>query len=347
LSNTGQAQADGVTLAASSPAVSPAGALTLQSTSGINNTALTGGGSKQFTYVYQAALAGTAAVSASSVGTDHNTGSPLASAVGVANVTVQTVPALSGTLTAAPLSVLQGGLFTVTLTVSNSGQATASNVSPVAALVSSDGSVTQVLTATGAVSLAAGASHSWSWTMSGTAVSVAPVSFSASVLSQDQNTGGTLAALPLGSNTVTVVNTNPLLTASFVSVLPAVQTVNQQVTAILHVTNSNGLVGATNVNVISTGLTPVTMTGSLVGGLPATVASLAPGGSTDFTFRYLVTAAGGANLTATAQASAGAAAFATSASFTVQSGLSLTVKSMSLTPLTASVGQAFTLLVTV
>jgi hypothetical protein len=344
VSNTGEATAEGVTLTVA-PGISPAGALVLQGSAGVTNTALAGHASKVFSYLYTAGLSGTAAVTASAAGTDHNSGNAVLSGVGSTSVLVQTAPLLTGSLVAAPGSVLAGGLFTVTLTVSNSGQATAVNVSPVAALWISDAAVGQLDTPTASVTITAGGSYSWSWTVTTTATAN-NVSFSASVLGTGLNQGTSLGQLDVSSNQVFVVDQNPLLTASYVKVSPSPMTQGQVVTAVLRVKNNNTIVSASNVQVSAVALQPTTFTGSLIGGVPPVLGTLGAGASADFTFLYKVDVAGTLSLSATAQASAGSPTVQVSNPLTVQSSVSLTAKGLTMTPAVVSVGQAFTLRVT-
>ena len=160
--------------------------------------------------------------------------------------------------------------FTVVLTVQNNGQATAVNVSPVANLtVSAPANVTPlVVPSLAGVTLPAGQTASFTWTFTTLATST-NVAFTASAWGQDLNTLANVTLAAAASNLVQVVDTNPLLQAVFLGVTPSVQTSGQQVTAVLRVTNANTLVTATNVSVTATGLTPVTMTGALAGGLPS------------------------------------------------------------------------------
>jgi len=258
---------------------------------------LPGGGAVTFTWTYTGTAPGFAGFSTTVAGTDQNTGAALTSGPVASSTLLIQAPAVlaAGPPVATPDPVCIGSLVTITLTVTNTGDATANNVtgSPLLALSGSGAAV--LASSPGAVaSLAGGAATTLVWTYSATAAGT--VTFTATVTATDANTGGVLTTGPLPSNAVTIQAAGSLAAAL---AAPTEAAVGQWITVNLTVTNT----GVPTV----TGITPSPLVSAspplltlISGPVPSGPVTLVTGGATTFVWTYSVAGSGLLTLTATA-----------------------------------------------
>jgi hypothetical protein len=164
---------------------------------------LGGGASRDVTRSFTAAGLGTASITAGAAGTDATDGSALAGAADAWPLQVQQPAALSATLSIpTPLVV---GDFTATLTLVNTGGATALGVAPPAAPLAIGGGTGVVTYVSGPVGapadLPAGQAATFTWTYH--VASVGTVQLSATATGTDATSGASLAASST-SNVATV-----------------------------------------------------------------------------------------------------------------------------------------------
>jgi hypothetical protein len=319
--------------------------------SGVTPTNLTATASATFFYTYSANASGSASVAVSSTATDANSGALVGSALANSGaITVQNPVSLTASLVVAPGSSLVGGLFTALLTVANAnGSAAATALTPPASPVFSNPASVSLVAGPlppAPATLVGGASTTFTYVLG--AVAQDPlVDISLTVTAADGN-GGLPASQPVVSNNFNVVSSSPILTSSYwLTPTPLVATRGQAVTAVLAVVNSNALVNAYNVTATSVGTTGLvgTQLGAVV---PASIGTLAPGATGYFTYRFSFAASGTAGFSASASSlSATSGVIATGLTVTVQSAPSLAVSSITLSPTTVSLGQAYTLVVSI
>ncbi|HEY2745957.1 MAG TPA: CARDB domain-containing protein [Polyangia bacterium] len=240
-------------------------------------------------------------------------------------MTIQTPPSLTLTVGASPSPVLEGAAITVTVTVQNGGQATASAVVPT---LGTSGTGTAALVSGPTppqASIAGGGMQTFTWQYA--AGSPGSVTFTAGAGGQDANSGVAVSA-PIGSTTITVVKHAALSVGWSV---PANVAAGGSITATMTVTNSGGNAAVT---IAPTTLTlGGTATATLVSGPTptSTPGPLAPGNMTTFTWVYTagatagtVTFTGGANGQDATDASAISSGPVTSSPVTIGNPAALT-----------------------
>ncbi|MDB4970761.1 MAG: Flagellar hook-length control protein FliK [Myxococcales bacterium] len=277
IQNSGGATATNVS--STLPLSSGPGLGTLQSSPTAQD--IPGGESRTFTWIFKASGQGTTTFSASGSGTDANSGATITSASAVSNLlTIQTPPSLTLTVSATPSSVLEGKTIDVTVTVTNGGQATATNTIAALALGGTGSATLLSGPAPASADLAGGAMQSYTWQY--LAANPGTVTFTASAGGQDANSGAAVSA-PTAQSTVTVVKHAALAVAFTV---PAVVAAGQTFDVVMTVTNTGGDAA---INLAPTALTVAgTSSAALVSGpTPASTAGpIAPAGTTTFTFAY-------------------------------------------------------------
>ncbi|HVO19754.1 MAG TPA: IPT/TIG domain-containing protein [Anaeromyxobacter sp.] len=193
VTNGGGAQADGVTV---TPSVSGAGGSCGSASPGATN--IPSGGSQIYTWTCAGGSSGTLTLGGNASGTDHNSGNPVsASPATSASVTVQSPAALTASLAATPTQVSVGQGVSLTLTVNNTGQASAQVTKVIPSSSSGAATCPTGPTQTLPVTLSGGTSLSFTWTCTG--ASGGSATLGASVSGNDANNASlALSAAPTG-----------------------------------------------------------------------------------------------------------------------------------------------------
>jgi len=334
VTNTGAITAN--SFAISAPLVSPAGVASIASgPSPAVPLTLAGGASGIFTWTMNALVSGTADFSATVTGVDALTASALSATVSSPAVTVSTGGLLDAVLNA-PTTVSTGYKFTVTMTVTNTGGATVSTVTPV--LSASPASVVKISGPSPSfTNLAPGVGKAFNWTYRATAPTAVFFSSTASGIT----CGGTTVTATAWGGTTAVAGA---ALAMAISASPTTLVEGQ--TGLVMVTVSNtGTAGAVAVIPVLT----APGNASLVAG-PNPSASVMVAGGTFTTFTYTFTGvAGNGSFTAVAtgydQNTVGGlltTGLVASPSVRFMSGASLTVGPLTLTPALAAGGSVVT-----
>ncbi|HVE84998.1 MAG TPA: hypothetical protein VND93_19240, partial [Myxococcales bacterium] len=305
------------------------------------------GASTSFTWTVQAQATGTLSFNASAQATASDTSEPVTATGSTAGVTVQQAAVLEVTSLTGPSSVSRGQTFSVTMVVTNRGQARATLVSPTTPTVAAAGSAG----ATGgalpaAISIDGGATGTFQLTFTENGTGSGSLTISAGATGQDANSGAPLTALPASSNAIAVQRPAALSITSFT--LPATIGRGSAFVASLTVTNS----GQAAANVVLPSPDPPVKT--VTAGADATTStspaavSIPGGGARTFAYSYTENGTG----PGTIQLSAGAtgtdantgqtitAPTANSNTATVQAGGALVVTSFTI-PASLSRGQGF------
>ncbi|MFH1538388.1 MAG: PQQ-binding-like beta-propeller repeat protein [bacterium] len=298
VSNTGEAAANGT----APSALTLGGTSTASLVSGPSpaNADIPGGGNQDFTWTYTASpsAAGTVNFTGNASGTDAYSGGPVSSPNDTSNnVTVQTPAALNGSISALPSPVGVGDPITVTMTVNNTGQAGADDVTPSALTLGGTGGATLVSGPTPAdADIPGGGNQDFTWTYSGS--SAGDVNFTGNASGTDANDSNPVSFANQTSNDVTI-STNPdAVLVSTVSAAPPTLNTGMNITVTMSVTNS-GEAGASNV-------TPSALTkggtggATLVSGPNPANADIPASGNQDFTWTYQASTAGTVNFTGNA-----------------------------------------------
>jgi hypothetical protein len=226
-----------------------------------------------FTWTATAGLSGTESWTGSA------TGGGVTSVPTTASMVTQAPPVITATLAAAP-TVGTGGSFLLTLTVANSGQASA-NVSLLPAAFQSSGSGTVVTPFVGPapampVLVASGATVTLTWTVTAGDVG-SGLTISNTVYVTDANGGPALASIVVNTGLIAVVDPGTLVSRlSFTRLTAAL---GQPVEFVLSVTNTGGsAVSDLTARLRTDGYASIGMP------MPASVATLAPGALATFTW---------------------------------------------------------------
>ena len=337
ITNSGTSQAKDVLPGA--PVLS--GSATLVPVGGGPGTADIGPGQSQtFTFTYTATGAGTVTISVGAAGTDKNTGLAVTMPPATSpTLTVQTPPALSAALAVTPAVNDVGDVFTVTLTVSNAGQATAAQVAPAGFGATPGAAVLKLGGPTPPQQGIPGlSSKTLVWTYQ--ALQAGTVTFTAGAAGKDTNSNLSVSA---AATTATVLLQTP---ASLSAALPAPAgplDSGDPLTLLLKVTNS----GDTEASGVAPSALTVSSGSATCPGSPTPASATAPGhGSISFTWSCTAATAGSVTFTAGASGTdavngaAVTAASATSASLLVQAPAALSA-TLSL-PSAVGVGSTFT-----
>jgi hypothetical protein len=258
--------------------------------------------------------------------------------------------ALAATIATQPARVNVGQSIAVTLTVTNTGTASATNVVPEGPTVTGTGTVGAPIGPSPAsiATLAPGASGGFTWTYPATLAG--SVAFDGSARMTDASGEASQVVTDPAHPARTEIDRPAALTAS----LPAAGSVaiGQEFTVVMTVVNGGGA-GISDVLPGAPTATPegmATLKGT--GAVPASVALLAPGASATFTWTFVAAATSGTVRFSAGAAGADANSGAAVASGTVASG-SFTIgtagmlATLAALPATANVNQSVTLTLTV
>lgn len=198
-----------------------------------------------------------------------------------ATVTVQSAPAITAKLVATSFTISGGGKFLVILTLSNSGQASASvNVTNTAWVASVAGVIVTPITAPSPAlpaTIASGVSVSFTWTVTAKGLTTSLV-LSNTIFVTDSNGGPALANLWAKTNAVSLVGLG-VLTSKLVAFRTS-DALGQPVQFVLTLTNTGG----TTVENVTAALWADDAGTAIIGPVPAGLAALAPGKNASFTW---------------------------------------------------------------
>jgi hypothetical protein len=256
---------------------------------------LAGHSSATFTWTFTALGTGTFSFSGKVTGIDSNSGAVVNSGIVTSGtIAVQQVATLASTLYVNPPMRYNGEVFTVLLVVTNTGGATAINVTPYHTSFAASSPSPDAYLISGPVpvsaSIAGGSMKVFTWTY--TASGVGSIGFSGYAYGQD----GNYPAWDYTTTTTTAsisINAAAALAAS-INALPAGPiSIGQQITVIMDIQNT-GLSNATNVgpqNLLMTTIgAPVTL---ISGPQPSTyTATLPPSASVSYTWTYSAAGSG-------------------------------------------------------
>ncbi|HEY8207443.1 MAG TPA: hypothetical protein VIG99_08185, partial [Myxococcaceae bacterium] len=348
--NTGSVPLTSVLPSPAIPTLTPTGGANATTGTTFSPQTLAPGASTTFTWSYleNGTGTGTLVLTGAATGND-GAGTVTANATSTNLAQVQTPPSLSVTAFTLPARISSGQTFQASMTVSNTGQATASNVlpSPNPPTVTTTGSAgaTTSTTLTPA-SIPSGGSATFTWTYTAGA-GTGTLQLSAGASGNDANNPtATVTAAPVGSNTATVEAPAQLSVTSFTA--PA--TISRGQTFQLAIVIRNN--GSATANGVLPSPNPPTQ--ARTGGANATTSSaltavnIAGGASANFTWTYTENGTGAGTITFTAGAAgtdansglAVSAASTTSNTMTVQTPPSLSVTAFTL-PANLSRGQTF------
>lgn len=239
------------------------------------------GESGSFVWTYQATRAGSLSWNGTVSGVDSVSGQTIDSIVEPHVLTIQNAAALSCALQARPLIAPTGRTVYITMTVTNSGEASAVGVVPSPLTTGGSGAVTLLDGPSGApVTIPGRSSRQFTWqyraTRSGTAT------WRGFAQGTDGNSGATVSSAPCDSNSITIQPAAYLL--SSLTATPEAVGQNESVTVRMRVDNV-GEVEAQNVTPSALVLSNSTLFSLEGGPVPAT-ANLAAGQSITFTWRY-------------------------------------------------------------
>jgi hypothetical protein len=198
VTNPGQDAAANVTACAL--AITGTGSATIVSTpAGVPTIA--GGGNAIMTWTLTATAAGSLSFTTCVNATDAVTSAPI-TAPASASATALVPPQLTATLTL-PALLGRGDTFTATMVVSNSGQVTATGVTPSALATTGTGAVTLSSSPAGGASIGPGGNATFQWTYQATATGTLALHGSAS--GSDALSGATVTTPNTDSNTANIV----------------------------------------------------------------------------------------------------------------------------------------------
>jgi hypothetical protein len=316
-----------------------------------------GGGAVTFTWVLHASALGTIQLQGIVKGLDVNLGLPINSPGRTSSIcTVQSPAALASSIFVSPLVNYNGQLFTVSLVVTNTGQAAATNVSatPLAMGIIQVPTLwpSQVGPDPLTVTVAGGASYTFKWTF--TAYGEGNITFSSNAMGTEPNTGNTVTSAVTGATT-NILSSAALSSSMWIS--QTTLTVGQQLKVRLTVTNTGfGVAPALNVQPIPNLLfrygTPGSVSfisgPSVIAGNPA---SVPVGSSVVFEWTYSANSAGISNFSVQARATdAGIGVINAvpelSMPVTVQTVPNLAATSLA-SPVTVDIGQTIQVSVTI
>lgn len=333
--NSGGAIARGVR---ATPSISASGGASASTSSAPAPVDLAPGASATFSFtcVEGGTASGGLSFSATATGTDANSTAAVQSAQVRAQVTVQRQAALSAVFSM-PATLTRGQTFSATLVVTNTGEAAAAGVVPGAVTVTPTGQASAATsTPQGAVTIAGGASASFSWTFVEDGSGTGTLQLQATTTGTDGNDPSVALSAPASTGTATVVQPSRLSISAFV--IPAQLTRGQTFTASMRLTNNGG----SAVNNVSPGVPAVTTTGGASASTSTAQSpiSIAAGGSATFTWTFveggsgpgtLSLAAGASGVDAVSGVPVNAASTSTGVA-QVQTAASLTIASFTIPP---------------
>jgi uncharacterized repeat protein (TIGR01451 family) len=281
VTDTGQATANSVTPGPLTIGGTGSAAYTSGPTPGIV-AAVFGGSSTAFAWTYTAGNLGTVNWSGVVTGTDANSGRIVTATAASNNVIIQTPTALACALAAAPGSVGTGGIVLITMTVTNTGQATALTVNPSALTIGGTGGVGLVSGPSGALTtINGGASTRFTWSYQ--AAAAGTINWTGNAAGTDGNSGANVAAANCASNNVTVASAAFLV--SSITAAPEAVGQSETVTVTMIVTNS-GTNAANNVTPAALTLSAAALFPTLVSGPTPASTHIAAGSAAAFVWVY-------------------------------------------------------------
>jgi len=359
--NSGEASALNVAPSPNPPSLTKTGGADATTSNSPGAQTIAGGASATFTWNYTESGTGpgTLRFSTAATGTDANIGGSISSTLGNSNTAGVVAPAaLSVTSFTVPSAVLRGGTFTANMVVMNTGGAAAANVipSPNPPAVTPTGSANASSTDTlSPVTIAGGASHTFTWNYTENGSDVGALVLSAQVNGQDANSNAAVSVPTVSTSSISVQNPGGLTITDY-SFSRTQLSRGQAFTVSMTVQNSGG---STVNNVTPAPLQPTPTVG---GGANATTATSPPaanitaGASHTFTWSYTENGTGPGTLAFTAQAQGVGSVNgntitsppATTATATVQTPATLVVTAADISgPVKVSRGQQFTVQMTV
>ncbi len=250
------------------------------------------GGTRNFTWNCTPSASGTLTLSATAAGTDAVSGGAIsATPAAPATVLVQAPAAITASLAALPTSVVVGQAVALTLTVQNSGGASAV-ISSVAPLKSGAAATCGLVSPTTPQTIAGGASTPFTWTCTPSAQGT--LTLDATVSASDANTGAT-SSPPVAAVSVTVL-TPAALTAT-IDATPSTVDVGQDVNVTFTLTNGGS--SAADVTTITPVVSGGTAAATCTAASPAAL-TVPAGQSLPSTWTCTPTTAGTLSLSGTA-----------------------------------------------
>jgi hypothetical protein len=210
--NTGESDAAGVAPCGPVPGGTSSAVVTAGPTP--PSAAIAAGGSAAFSWTITPGLSGSLSFTGCAAGTDAATGAPVATGnVGSDAIAVQQAAALDASLSI-PDRIPLGGSFTVTMDVTNSGQATATGVAPGALTTGGSGAASLVTGPSPASAvIAGGGAASFQWTYRAEALGTLQLSGAAAGTDANEGTGigtGTVSSNLADIVDVTLLASDPL-----------------------------------------------------------------------------------------------------------------------------------------
>lgn len=359
VTNTGGSAVTGVVPEPIPPTANAGGGAAATTSTTFAPVSISAGASHTFTFTYteSGTASGTLSFTAHATGTDTASGTTVTAADVTTNVAaVQQPAALSLTALSLQPNLSRGQAFQLSLTVQNTGEASALNVLPSPnppSLATTGGAGATTSSAPAAQTIAGGASATFTWSYTENGAGAGTLRFSTAASGLDANSGGAISSLLGQSNTATVVAPAALQVTSFT--VPAAVLRGGTFTADLVVTNTGG---AAAVNVIpspnppavaptgnanassSTSLSPVT----ILGGASHTFSWTFTENGTDVGSLVLSAQVDGQDVNSSAPLNVPAV---NSNSISVQTPGGLTITNYSFSRLQLSRGQTFTVSMTV
>ena len=283
--NTGDAQANGVTPSALN-ITGTSGDVTLQTGPDPANADIPGGGQQQFTWTYTAGtITGTVYYSGNASGTDDNTGDAVNSNSDTSNVVlIQTGASLSASIVSAPADVSSGQQMTVTMTVTNNGQAAANVVAPSALTpggTSGDATYDDG-PAPASWTIPGGASRDFVWHYTAGATT-GTVNYTGNASGTDANSGNPVSSANATSNDTEIQG--PAALSSSILAAPQNPNPTNTITVTMTVTNTGGA-AANTVTPSSLTLGGTSTANYMSGPVPANATISGSGGEQDFVWTY-------------------------------------------------------------
>ncbi|HVE85887.1 MAG TPA: PKD domain-containing protein, partial [Myxococcales bacterium] len=353
VTNSGEATALNVVPSPNPPSKTITGGADASTSTSPAAQTIAGGSSAVFTWTYteNGTGSGTLRLTTGAVGTDANTSGAISAPTQGSNTAqVQAPAALVVTSFTVPSAVLRGTSFTASMVVTNTGGAAAQNVIPLPnppAVTATGSAAASSTTPESPVTIAGGASHTFSWAYNETGTEVGTLQLSAAVSGQDANSGAALSVPTTSSNTASVQNPGGLVITDFS--FPTALSRGQTFTLSMTVQNSGG----STVNNVAPLPNPPAL--NATGGANASTSSspapvpITPGASHTFSWSYTETGSGTGTLqftgaaqgTGSVSGSTITAGTVSTSTAQVQAPASLTVTSIT-APATLSRGQSFT-----
>ncbi len=267
-----------------------AGAATASLPTPPGSVVLAGNASQTFTWTFTGSTAGSVVLTTSAAGTDANTVAALGTAYVSATVLVQTPANFTGAIVQYATTIERGQSYVATLTVTNTGGATANGIS-IKTYDNGSGTVTMVSGPTPSVQTTMTGGQAVTYTVTSVGGLAGTYFMTASITGIDGNTGATVMSATFTSNSITVVN--PPAFSVYAAAYGPTRNTGQSYLVTLTVTNTGG--GTANGITVAA---PFTLAGT--GGAsqsaaptpPMPFASLAAGFAQTFTWTFTGSSAG-------------------------------------------------------